>query len=493
MNKFVRITGQWVNRYLLVVLLLLQVVLALLAGQPAGLDSDLAAFHSGETTLQTGAGPGSRTAWVVYLPFTVHHRPSFVTRPPAGNPKPSPVSPTLTAVSPTAFKDPAPTQTLSPSPTPTGTQTLAPSPTASQTLTPAQTILPGDTPDVAPTSTLSPPSLLVESWPQPSWAEASLEEAGMDFDLLLQAREYALTGGGSGLITRYGKVVLSWGSSTQRYDLKSSAKSIGVTLLGLALLDGRLELDDLAQSCQPDLGLPPESNATTGWLDEITLLHLATQTAGFNKSGGYTGLLFAPGTMWSYSDGGPNWLADCLTLEYGQDLNNLLFDRVLTPLGVSSSDLYWRSNAYREDTIEGIKRREFGSGISANVDAMARIGYLYLRDGVWNGERLLPAGFPAEAGSTRPEVAGLPVYSPEGYPDASDRYGLLWWNNADGTLENVPRDTFFSWGLGESLIVVISSLDIVAARAGSAWGSDFSSSYDRLEPFLEPLALSVQD
>ena len=38
--------------------------------------------------------------------------------------------------------------------------------------------------------------------------------------------------------------------------------------------------------------------------------HLATQTAGFEKPGGYTKLIFEPGTKWFYSDGGPNWLAE---------------------------------------------------------------------------------------------------------------------------------------------------------------------------------------
>ena len=47
-------------------------------------------------------------------------------------------------------------------------------------------------------------------------------------------------------------------------------------------------------------------------------------------------------------------------------------------------------------------RREFGSGISANVDAMARVGLLYLRGGLWHGRRLLPSGFVAQAGTTVP-------------------------------------------------------------------------------------------
>jgi CubicO group peptidase (beta-lactamase class C family) len=124
---------------------------------------------------------------------------------------------------------------------------------------------------------------------------------------------------------------------------------------------------------------------------------------------------------------------------------------------------------------------------------MARLGYLYLRDGQWDGQRLLPAGFASQAGSSLPQVVGLPVNQAGEYPDASDHYGLLWWNNADGTLAHVPEDAYFAWGLGDSLIVVILSLDIVAARAGSAWSSGSGLDYARLKPFLEPIALSVID
>ena len=49
---------------------------------------------------------------------------------------------------------------------------------------------------------------------------------------------------------------------------------------------------------------------------------------------------------------------------------------------------------------------------------------------------------------------------------ASSHYGLLWWNNNDGKIDGVPRDAFWSWGLKESFIIVIPSLDLVAVRAG---------------------------
>ena len=331
-----------------------------------------------------------------------------------------------------------------------------------------------------------------DAWPMPTWQEGKPQQVGMDPAMLAKARDYALTGDGSGCITRHGRLVMRWGDWKRRYDLKSSTKAIGVTAVGLALQDSKIEsLHEPAKKHHPSIGVPPESNAETGWLDKITLFYLATQTAGFDKPGGYTKLMFKPGTKWSYSDGGPNWLAECVTLVYGKDLQELMFERVFGPIGIKRSDLRWRNNAYRPHEINGVKRREFGSGIHANVNAMARIGYLYLRRGRWQGKQIIPSWFVDMARIVPKEIRGLPVVKRESYFNASDHYGLLWWNNADGTMKNVPRDTYWSWGLYDSLIVVIPSLDIVAARAGKSLNKARNSDYGAIEPFIEPIALSV--
>jgi len=325
------------------------------------------------------------------------------------------------------------------------------------------------------------------------WQTASPASQGLDESKLAQARDYALTGDGSGFVVRGGKCVMSWGDPKQRYDLKSSTKAIGVTALGLALQDGKMELNDKARKYHPTLATPPASNKATGWIDEITILHLATQTAGFEKPGGYGKLLFKPGTEWLYSDAGPNWLAECITLVYGRDVNELMFERVFTPLGIGNDDLVWRKNSYRPHEINGIPRREFGSGISANVDAMARIGYLYLRGGEWNGKQIIPREFVDRVRTTVRDVVGLAERDPELHGNASDHYGLLWWNNADGSLPGVPRDAYWSWGLYDSLIVVIPSLDMVVARAGKSWKRSGGDHYAVLRPFLGPIAASVKN
>jgi len=340
----------------------------------------------------------------------------------------------------------------------------------------------------------SPDPILLNApaWPEATWPTREPAQVGLNGSLLDQARDYALTGQGSGMIVRRGYQVLTWGDQQQRYDLKSTTKSFGSIALGLAILDGKLDLQDRAIDHHHGLGVPPESNRESGWLGRITIRHLASQTAGFEKPGGYTPLLFEPGTRWDYSDSGPNWLAECITLAYRHDLEELMFERVFTPVGIKPDDLTWRKNAYRPAELEGIARREFGSGIHANVDALARIGLLMLREGSWRDRKILDSAYVRASTRTDPEVARLNVLHPEAYDNASAHYGLLWWNNNDETLEGVPVDTYWSWGLYDSLIVVIPSLDVVVARAGKSWKRQPNTHhYHVLAPFLRPIVQAV--
>ncbi|MCP4006191.1 MAG: serine hydrolase, partial [bacterium] len=281
-------------------------------------------------------------------------------------------------------------------------------------------------------------------WPQPDWTAATPAQMGLDESKLEQARDYALgAGGGSGIIVRSGRSVMNWGSQSTRYDLKSTTKSIGITALGLAVGDGLVAIDDAAQPHYSDFGIPPASNAVTGWLDDITLRHLATHSAGFPEDGGFYSLAAGPGLEFRYTNGGANWLADVLTVKFGQDLWPLLADRIFVPLGITMNDLRWRDNWYRPSPLEGVARRELGSGIRADVDAMARIGHLYLRGGCWDDQQLLPEAFIDEVRVADPSLASVSLYDPVNYPDANNHYGLLWWNNADGTLPGVPLDAYW--------------------------------------------------
>src|SRR5215207_353670 len=106
----------------------------------------------------------------------------------------------------------------------------------------------------------APATATASPFPDGPWPAATAQEAHLDAKLLEKARDYALTGEGSGIILRGGKLVLAWGDQKQRYDLKSSTKSFGSIALGLAIGDGKVKLEDLAVRHEPALGIPPEEN-----------------------------------------------------------------------------------------------------------------------------------------------------------------------------------------------------------------------------------------
>ncbi len=85
----------------------------------------------------------------------------------------------------------------------------------------------------------------------------------------------------------------------------------------------------------------------------------------------------------------------------------------------------------------------------------ARLGNLYLRDGVWNGERILPQGFVEFVSSVAPAWAA----------DGRPIYGGFFWINGDGRFP-VPRDAFYMSGAGGQQTLIIPSHDLVVVRQG---------------------------
>lgn len=350
---------------------------------------------------------------------------------------------------------------------------------------------------------------------------AAAADVGMDDAALAEAQTYALTAGsagnlGAGMIVRHGRLVRAWGEIDERFDMKSTTKSIGGMALGLALANNLVALSDSAQSRLPTIGIPTGNRPD--WLPQITVQQLATHTAGFAKPGGYVDMMFQPGTTWSYSDAGLNWLADLLTTVLNEDLASVLNTQVWTTLGVISStgglgdpggasnaDVHWRDNRLRPEGTPppAIRKRELAAGIFANPNAMARVGLLFLRKGMWGDTRILPESFVTDVSTPVAANASLPNSNETDFPGATTSYGMLWWTNASGRLANVPRDAFWAWGLGDSLIVVIPSLDIVAVRAGPqvaagtspgarVWNDDdWNGDYTVLAPFLDPIVRSV--
>ncbi len=85
----------------------------------------------------------------------------------------------------------------------------------------------------------------------------------------------------------------------------------------------------------------------------------------------------------------------------------------------------------------------------------ARLGNLYLQDGVWNGERILPEGY----------VKFVSTLAPAWAADKRPIYGAFFWLNGDGRYP-IPRDAYYMAGAGGQTTLMIPSHDLVVVRLG---------------------------
>jgi CubicO group peptidase (beta-lactamase class C family) len=165
-----------------------------------------------------------------------------------------------------------------------------------------------------------------------------------------------------------------------------------------------------------------------------------------------------PGDKFVYSSGVTELLGQILKKTTGKDPDDYARERLFGPLGIEA--WYWKK------TPTGLSDTEGGLYLTARD--LAKIGYLYLKDGVWEGERILPQGFVAEA------VAPLVTAS------GGRKYGFQWW-----LLPNEGSKD--SWtpaalGYGGQFLFVVPEHDLIAVFTG--WNI-----YDG--PVLDPhLALS---
>ena len=90
----------------------------------------------------------------------------------------------------------------------------------------------------------------------------------------------------------------------------------------------------------------------------------------------------------------------------------------------------------------------------------ARLGNLYLQDGMWNGDRILPEGF----------VDFVSTVAPAWAADKRPIYGGFFWINGDGRYP-VPKDAYYMSGAGGQTTIIIPSHDLVVARLGHYKGA----------------------
>jgi CubicO group peptidase (beta-lactamase class C family) len=244
----------------------------------------------------------------------------------------------------------------------------------------------------------------------------------------------------------------------------SMGKSIVGTLIGLLIKDGAFKLEDAAP-------VPEWHKAADDPRAKIRIMDLMRMSSGLRFSRGspedipgyhdhdlpYTGaidavqfvttrpLQFEPNTFGRYRNSDPLTLGYILREtvrrrgeEYLTYPQRALFDK----LGMRGQML--ETDPYGNFLITG-----YDYGTARN---WARLGMLYVQDGVWMGQRLLPEGF-VKFTSTPAPAWKVP------------QYGGMMWVNGDSAW-SLPRDAFAFRGAGEQDVFIVPSHDLVIVRMG---------------------------
>ncbi|MFF8526083.1 serine hydrolase domain-containing protein [Streptomyces werraensis] len=237
-------------------------------------------------------------------------------------------------------------------------------------------------------------------------------------------------------IVRHGRVVASgsWAPWTAErpHLLYSLSKSFTSTAAGLAEAEGLIDFDAPVLSYFPEI----DADITDPRSRAMLVRHVASMASGHDHetvdeafgadpAEPVRGFLLQPpqrdpGTLFTYNQPCTYTLAAIVQRVTGQTLVEYLRPRLFDPLGIGET-LWSRDRAGREIGF---------AGLHTTTDAIAKFGLLYLNDGVWQGERLLPEGWVERA--TRAHIGTAGAMGGDDRPDWDQGYGYQFWRGRHG-------------------------------------------------------------
>ena len=179
-----------------------------------------------------------------------------------------------------------------------------------------------------------------------------------------------------------------------------------------------------------------------------------------------------PGTFWQYSSGGVIALGAAVAQAAGTPFYVLARERLFGPLG--SIGQYWVVSAY-DTTVHT------GGGLYMRALDLARVGYLVLKQGQWNGRQIVSRDWLSR--STAPVTASASQFG--GVPVD---YGHLWWMAAIRPAQStadVDNRVIIAAGNLNQFLFVVPSRDLVVVNTGSS-NDSFGATVDFVVRELVP-------
>jgi len=240
----------------------------------------------------------------------------------------------------------------------------------------------------------------------------------------------------------------------------SKAKSITQALIGLLVKDGKLNVAapadvpewagdaraaiTLDQLLRMSSGLKfIEDYAPGGGPSDVIAMLFGEGKDDVAAYAAAQPLEHAPGTFWSYASGTTNIVSRIAARAldaYGPDFERFMRTRLFQPLGIRSAlPRFDKAGTFIGSSYCFMSARDF-----------ARFGLLYLRDGVWEGWRLLPEGWV--------DYARRPTFQQAGVE--ANRYGAHWWLDFGGP------GSFSANGYDGQYTIVAPDRDLIVVRHG---------------------------
>ncbi|HEY5047534.1 MAG TPA: serine hydrolase [Rhizomicrobium sp.] len=306
-----------------------------------------------------------------------------------------------------------------------------------------------------------PPPPPSEVWPTAGWPSSTPEAQGIDSGALavtidtLKANHVPIH---SLLVERNGYIVLDsyffpFGAN-QPHDVASITKSVTSTLVGIAMGD-----DASVELNSPIASLLPEQEIADPRKARITLAQLLGMTSGLDcsaqhgvslllqmeMSAHWTSYLLSrplvaePGSRFDYCAGNMQLVSASLTRATGESASELAHARLFAPLGITK--VIWPADP--DGNSHGF------ADLMLESRDLAKLGYLWLHQGRWEGRQIVPAAYLATA------------LSPHANVQPGVQYGYGMWLYPGHT----PYD-FEANGRGGQRITVIPQLNAVVVVTG---------------------------
>ena len=333
-------------------------------------------------------------------------------------------------------------------------------------------------------------------YPGEVWEEKTPESQGLNSKKLLNAIEFAISnensverdlriailksfgrepgykikgptknrGDANGLIIKNGYIVGRWGD-IDRVDMTFSVtKSYLSTVAGIAHDKKLISVKDKLKNYIWDGKFDDPHNSQISWHH---LLNQSSQWSG-ELFGTYDwadrpprGLsieeikkqkLLPPGKAYKYNDVRVNLLSYSLLNVLRKPLPVVLKENIMDPIGASTT---WRWYGYDNSmvVVDGVNVQSvsggghFGGGIFINSEDHARFGLLFLRDGIWEGERLISSEW----------IKKIRVPS-----ENNPTYGYMWWlNTGERYWEGLPENIYYGSGFGGNYVIIIPDHEMV--------------------------------